>query len=299
MPVSKNRPFYTLGAAQCWADLRIRSGWRLQQNIWSKRCRILDPFDIRRAKGTKEQCKQDFIRLVETWEVPAESENLIILIHGLGRTKRSFKKIQQHLKKLGNEAIAINYPSTRQDINTHANNLEELLNNLDGVKTVSFVTHSLGGIILRKVLAKNSAWKDRIAIGRIVMIAPPNQGSKTAAFLKNILPIKLLMGSCLSELTPAKVKNIPEINTEFGVIAGGRGKTTKGFDPFLNKDNDGLVTVEETQLKGSSDFLHVNAIHTFILNNKIVVGAVERFINNGRFARKKLKPKKTRLSEIY
>lgn len=298
MSASKNRPFYTFGGAQCWTDLYIYSGWRLQQNIWSKKCRILDPFDIRRAEGTKKQCHQTLLKFIETWEVPAESQNLIILIHGLGRTKRSFKKMQSCLTKLGHKSIAINYPSTRLNINTHTKNLEELLNNLDGVKTVSFVTHSLGGIILRKVLAKKGAWKDRISIGQVVMIAPPNQGSQTAAFLKNILPIRLLMGSCLSELTPAKAKNTPKMNTQFGIIAGGRG-THKGYSPFLNGDNDGLVTVEETRLKGSSDFLHVNAIHTFILNNEIVIGAVERFIDKGSFARKKLKPKKTRLSEIY
>ncbi|MDA1114700.1 MAG: lipase, partial [Planctomycetota bacterium] len=72
---------------------------------------------------------------------------------------------------------SISYPSTRRPIEAHAQQLAEVLEHLEGYSKVSFVTHSLGGIVVRRLLADRGAWMQSKQVERLVMLAPPNQGS--------------------------------------------------------------------------------------------------------------------------
>lgn len=76
----------------------------------------------------------------------------------------------------GFSAIAVNYPSTRKELRAHVRQLELLLNSLEYVKEVSFITAGIGGLLVRLLLAADSQWKKKIKTGRIVQIDPPNRG---------------------------------------------------------------------------------------------------------------------------
>ena len=79
---------------------------------------------------------------------------------------------------------------------------------------------------------------------------------------------------------------VPPPQVEIGVIAGGRAggqAGVDGFNPFLSADNDGIVTVAETELQSARDRLVVPAIHTLIANHPETIAATLAFLEKGRF----------------
>jgi len=277
-----NLPFPTLGGKQIWADIFIRDGWRIQRNVLSGHCRLLDRNNIRRAWGTPEQCRERFERMRRSKSDEAKNGHIVMLVHGLGRSSGAFTVLEDSLRREGYQTANVNYPSTRLGIDAHADNLEQIILSLDGVTTLSFVTHSLGGLVVRNLLARNSEWRDRIAVHRLVMIAPPNKGSQVADRLKALPAYRWLTGESGQGLTTEAAAGLPVPTVEFGIIAGGRGNAN-GFNPLLPGDNDGLVTVEETALDGAQDFMLVGTTHGLVDDHPQTIDATLAFLRDGQF----------------
>ncbi|MEZ5950005.1 MAG: hypothetical protein R3C12_12485 [Planctomycetaceae bacterium] len=70
----------------------------------------------------------------------------------------------------------------------------------------------------------------------------------------------------------------------FGIIAGGRGGHTWGFNPLLPGDDDGTVTVASTRLDGASDFLLVPTLHMGLMRYPVAMQAIVNFLDKGRFS---------------
>ena len=277
-----NLPFPTFGGKQIWADIFIRSGWRIQRNVYSGHCRLLDRNNIRRAWGTQEQCRESFERLQKRNPVAVRNGHVVMLVHGLGRSASAFTLLEDSLRGEGYETANVNYPSTRLGIAAHADNLEQIILSLEGVTTLSFVTHSLGGLVVRDLLAREREWRNKIAIHRLVMIAPPNKGSQVADRLKEVPAFRWLTGESGQGLTTAAAAKLPVPTVEFGIIAGGRGNAN-GFNPLLPGDNDGFVTVAETALDGARDFLLVRTTHGLVDDHPQTIDATLSFLRDGCF----------------
>ncbi len=277
-----NLPAPTMGGKQFWRDAFIHAGWRIQENVVTGHFRLLDGDDIRRAWGTYEQCKATFDDIRRRWRIRRNSPHLVVLIHGIGRSTGTFSALKKAATKAGFEAIAISYPSTRGTIEEHVGGFAALLNRLEGIETVSFVTHSMGGLIVRRLLAADADWQRRLRVGRIVMIAPPNQGSRVAARLKDFPLYQGLLGKAGQQLVPESVIGTPLLRPEFGIIAGGKGDG-RGYNPLLPGDDDGTVTVAETTLEGAKDILVVPEIHAAITGHPRTVRATVNFLKFGRF----------------
>ena len=164
----------------------------------------------------------------------------------------------------------------------HAEGLARLLDRQEGTETVSFVTHSMGGLVVRHLLARDGEWKRRIEVHRIVLIAPPNRGSAIARLLEDIPAYRLIYGEAGQQLTPAEVSRAPGLEHPFAIIAGGKGDG-RGFNPLLPGDDDGTVRVAETRLEGAADFLVVPEIHALISNHRETIRATVDFLKHGRF----------------
>lgn len=290
MSQSWNFSFFTFGGLQLWGDKILYNGWRIQENYWSKRCRLLDPYNIRRARGSYNECLAALEDIKKIWELEKPSGHLVMLIHGLGRTCNSFNAMKKYLKEMEYNTVAISYPSTRLNVKHHAENLEFILDNLEGIDRISFVTHSLGGIIVRALLANDGKWKQNIIVEKLVQIAPPNNGSILATRLEKISFFRSLFGPALKDLCTEDTAAIPSPSCDFGIIAGGMNNE-KGFNPFIKGDNDLILKVEETRIQGFSDFFVVSMIHTFLPCFSTVIYATERFLSSGRFSKTR-KPKK-------
>ena len=261
------------------------AGYRIQRNAVTQHHRLLHPIaDARLAWGTFEDCLAAFHAIQARDQIRTNSDHLVLLLHGFLRSKESFTPMQRALIREGYDAVAVNYPSSHRSIAGHAEQVSQILDHAEDVRTVSFVCHSMGGLIARKVLATYADWQSRIQFNRLVMIATPNYGSVAAELLLE-LPggvFRALGGPSTEDLAPEGVAKIPIPNQKFGVIAGVKGDG-RGFNPLLPGDDDMTVSAESVLLAGAEDSMTINAIHTFIMAKKAVIEATIHYLETGRF----------------
>lgn len=147
---------------------------------------------------------------------------------------------------------------------------------------IHFVTHSLGGLVLRSLLTRH----ELASAGRAVMLAPPNRGSELADQLRSLGLFLRLLGPLAAQLgtRPEDLpQRLPSPRIPFGVIAGSRWLNPAG-PLWLEGPHDGTVTVASTRLEGMSDHLVLPFTHTFIMNRAEVARQVDAFLQAGRFA---------------
>jgi triacylglycerol lipase len=215
---------------------------------------------------------------------PSSEVETVLLLHGLARSSFSMSILERRLKRAGFRVRSKGYGSTRANISQHVAWLDEVLTQEDMSKTkaLHFVTHSLGGIILRKYL------QDRTLpnLGRVVMLAPPNQGSEIVDHMREWPLFRYVMGPSGQELgtDPQSVPNsLGKVDFELGVIAGNASNSILGA-MFLPSPHDGTVTVEAAKVDGMKDFLVVHHSHFFIMNSPSVANQVAIFLRTGKFS---------------
>ena len=270
----------TLGGIQFWGDVAYFQGWRIQHNVFFKQYRLLDPQNRRHASGTLEDCQKKLEEIKKEKKLPKMSGHAVILIHGIVRTSKSFSKMAEALKKEGYTVIGFDYPSTQVEISQSAEYLHQLLESLKGIEKISFVVHSMGGLLVRCYLRKHG--DDRIE--RMVMLGVPNHGANMADIFKNILLFKMIFGPAGRQLgiNGGFIDSLPTPEFEFGVIAGARGKES-GYNPLIPGDDDGTVSVESTRLPGACDFATVQCLHSFMMNHADTIAYTREFLKTGRF----------------
>jgi pimeloyl-ACP methyl ester carboxylesterase len=276
-----NIAFPTLGGRQVWADRYLYSGWRIQENVLTGHTRLLDPRNVRRCWGSYDGCRAVFERIRAEQDIAPHSRHLVLLVHGLGRSWASFGGLERALRDAGYETAAISYPSTRRGLAANADTLQDLLEDLEGVERVSFVTHSLGGLLVRELLARDAAWRGRIEADSVVMVAPPSQGSAMADVLQYVPPVNWLLWRGLFDATTERATALPVPDVPFGIVAAGRGGG--GYSPFLEGDDDLLVRVAETPLDGASGWIQVPGLHAVAMNRPETIRATLTFLSERRF----------------
>jgi len=219
---------------------------------------------------------------------PADQEKgaYVILLHGLGRSSRSMATIEKSLSSLGYRVVNVDYPSTKHPIEFLA---DEILNDIvepysmHSQSKIHFVTHSMGGIVVRYYL-KNHKLPN---LGRVVMISPPNQGSELVDSLSDSYFFNKLNGPAGRQLGTEKDSfplSLGSVDFELGVIAGNRS-----FNPLYSLivpgPDDGIVSVERTKVAGMKDFLVLPRSHVFIMRSEDVIKQVIHFIEHGAFRR--------------
>ncbi len=213
------------------------------------------------------------------------SGSCVVLIHGLARTSGAMKPLVAPLQAAGHKVINVDYPSRKKIIEELAPlAVKELgADECKGAAQVHFVTHSLGGILVRYYLERNVIKN----LGRVVMIAPPNQGSEVVDHLREVPGYRLLNGPAGMQLGTDE-NSIPSqmggVDFTLGIIAG-----TNTINPILSQylpnPDDGKVSVESTKVEGMSDFMVFPHTHTFIMRSKQVINQTTYFIEHGEFDR--------------
>ena len=206
----------------------------------------------------------------------------MIYLHGIGRTSRSMRPILEAMPTDGFVHVPFEYPSTRVPIEQAAGYLHSLIESLTDVSKISFVVHSMGGLVVRCYLKDHCDPR----IHRMVMLGTPNSGAELADMLKRNMLFQTVYGPAGQELVTdpnGTIGSLPTPTFEFGVIAGGKGDE-RGFNPLLPGDDDGTVTIASTRLAGASDFLRIPKIHTFLMSDETAIAAVKYFLEHGRFS---------------
>ena len=207
-----------------------------------------------------------------------------MLLHGLARSAGTMKQLQNAISEEKFAVLNIDYPSTQYPI-------EKLVDQYlkpeieqqcpQQSRAIHFVTHSMGGILVRYYLHRYQLPK----LHRVVMISPPNRGSELVDRLGNLFIFKWLNGPAGAQLGTSEdslPNQLGPVNFDLAVIAGNRS-----FNPFYSYlipgDDDGKVAVERTQIEGMRAFTVVPKTHTFIVRNNTVIQLVIGYLKEGYF----------------
>lgn len=211
----------------------------------------------------------------------------VILLHGLARTDLSMKAMASALNNDGYYVVNHHYPSRKQTIKELAEQeIPKALSKCpENVQKIHFVTHSMGGILLRQYLSKVSI----AGIDKVVMLGPPNQGSEVVDKLSRYEFFKIVNGPAGLQLgtsaqsTPNSLGAWPKNSGDLGVIAG-----NQSINVFLSLlipgDNDGKVSVKRTMLEGMSSHKTMATTHPMMARNKGVIKQVKTFLKSGEFS---------------
>lgn len=217
-------------------------------------------------------------------EVLSGEGDHVILLDGIAHGGYDMGRLARTLNREGYQVLNLGYPSTSLPISEIAGAYlpEQLATYLpeDG-RTVHFMTHSMGGIVLRQFM--NGVGMPRM--GRAVMFAPPNHGSEVAERLRDFFFYQWYFGPAGQEIGigPESVPlSLPAADFEVGIIAG-EISIDPWFDPLFDERHDGKVSVASTRLEGMKDFRVVQSSHYGMHFNREVHTMAMRFLSNGRF----------------
>lgn len=209
-------------------------------------------------------------------------DQCVILLHGLIRSPDSMKNMQSALNEQGYKVINRGYPSTEHNIETLSKDyLSPIIHACKTSKQIHFITHSLGGILVREYLANNKLDQ----LGHVVMLGPPNNGSEIVDKIGDWKLFYKMHGEAGTQLGTAKnskPKILPKANFSLGVIAGNWTIDPIGW-LILPKPNDGKVSVESTKLKGMTDFKVMPYSHALMMKRKAVIDECIHFLQHGKF----------------
>lgn len=211
---------------------------------------------------------------------------LVVVLHGLARSADSMSRITHALEKSGYRVCNVSYPSRKHSIEVLTTDFVAPAVRAclaSEHETVHFVTHSLGGIVVRQ-LSKSAP---DLRIGRVVMLSPPNHGSEVVDKLGGLSLFELINGPAGLQLA-TREESVPRglgpATFKVGIITGRRT-----INPILSLlipgSDDGKVSIESAKLEGMADFCVIPASHPFIMNKKLAIEQTLAFLEKGAFTR--------------
>lgn len=215
----------------------------------------------------------------------APNKDCVVVLHGIVRTYRSMRSLAKFLDANGYRVLNVDYPSTHLPLESLIDhiNRQVVAFNLDLQRKIHFVGYSLGGLLARGVIHRHRPPN----LGRVVQLAPPNQGSEVADFWKNNFLFQWIFGSAGQELGAEEksfARILGPVDYELGVIAG-----NCTWDPIssamIKGSNDGKVSVENTKVPGLADHMVIPTTHTFIIYNRVAWNQAICFLQYGKFNR--------------
>lgn len=213
-----------------------------------------------------------------------DAKDCTILLHGLARTSASMDDMQEQLIEAGFAVAKIGYPSRKKPIEVLAGPaIEQGLARCRAQTTgkIHVVTHSMGGILFRQYVSKNSA----AAFARTVMLAPPNKGSEAVDALRNVPGFLWLNGPAGLQMGTDE-RSVPlklgPASSDVAIVAG-TFSINIVLSTYLPNPDDGKVSVESTRLEGMCAHLQMDVSHPFIMKDDAVIKEVISYLNTGRF----------------
>lgn len=208
----------------------------------------------------------------------------VVLLHGISRTARSFRKMQAALEGAGFATLNLDYASRRKALEALAEDIHPAIQRFaDGIDgSVHFVCHSMGGLLARVYIARYRPTR----LGRVVMLGTPNSGSEIADRLGHLKLYRAFFGPAGQQLGTQRDAAIeallPPVDFPVGIIAGNRSIYPLA-SAFLPKPHDGRVSIANTRLDGMADHIVIPASHPWLMRNSIAIAQTIAFLRDGTF----------------
>ena len=206
----------------------------------------------------------------------------VVLLHGISRTARSFRKMQTALEGCGYATLNIDYASRSKTLEALAEDIHPAIELFGSGLTgsVHFVCHSMGGLLARVYLTRYRPQR----LGRVVMLGTPNGGSEITDRLKHIAAYRAFFGPAGQQLGTKRDAAIealfPPVDYPVGIIAGDRSIYPLALLP---KPHDGRVSVANTRLDGMADHVVIGTTHPWLVRNSVAIAQTIAFLRGGRF----------------
>lgn len=199
---------------------------------------------------------------------PKKRDETIVLLHGFAAHWTLMSKLDRHFQSQGFDTINWGYNSWFRPIDFHAGRLAERLHQLEeskDVRSIHFVTHSMGCIVTRAALLKQ-----RPSVpGRWVQLAPPNRGSHVA----NSIP----------RFIRSRMKPIEELRAKPDSYVN-RLPMPQGIDiAIIEATRDYIVANALTRVEEEKDRIVVPGLHSQMLFRQDVALQTQHFLEHGRF----------------
>ena len=214
----------------------------------------------------------------------APEPDCVVLLHGIGMRGYVMKRLETALIAQGYRVVNVSYPSRKMSFEKLAGEYlpaQLEANDVACAPRLNFVTHSLGSLIVRKLIQDARPAN----LGRVVMIGPPNHGSTAADEARHSALLSEFLGENLTRLGTGEnsiVSTLGPADFEVGIIAG-EVAINPVFGKVLEGKNDGAVTVESAKLEGMRDFIVVPYSHTVMLWRDEVIQQALTFLREGKF----------------
>ena len=201
-------------------------------------------------------------------------------------------KMNTALKNAGDSVFNCNYPSRKQPIellsvNTIAQAIQHCLEEYHPTR-IHFVTHSMGGIMVRYYLSQHSV----PVLGRVVMLGPPNAGSELVDRLSGYQLFALINGPAGKQLgteSSSLPNSLGPVDYEVGIIAGTKNLNLLS-SILIPGDHDGRVSTQSARLEGMADFIQLPVSHSFMMSQQEVIQQTLYFLAQGSFNHKAKQP---------
>jgi triacylglycerol lipase len=217
----------------------------------------------------------------------SDAKEGVVLLHGLCRTSGCMQQMSTALSAAGFVVENSSYPSRTASIERLSDGVIAkaiACEKLKDCSKIHFVTHSLGGILVRSYFKRNQDER----LGRVVMLGPPNGGSEVVDRLGSWCLFRKVNGPAGVELgtNPESTPNrLGAVDFELGVIAGDRSINWINSLMIRGKD-DGKVSVERTKVGGMKEHITIHGTHPFLMKNREAIDYTLRFLKEGTFAAK-------------
>jgi len=216
----------------------------------------------------------------------ATASHKVYLIHGFASNPLVMIKLEEGLKKSGFTVKNYGYNSFYTDLDTLGYNLYREIAALPE-DSVSFVTHSMGALVVRSMYNFLDTTGRFPHVTRMVMLAPPNKGAEIADFFSSNSLLNTLLGPNLAKMRTdsssyANHLPLPYLG-ETGVIIG-IGKKGLWFNNNIHENSDGYLTPKRTVLGIEKDIAIVKEEHTLVTFKTNILNLTSRFLKSGSFS---------------
>lgn len=204
----------------------------------------------------------------------------IVLVHGLGRTTLDMALMGRRLRRLfpSSTVHRFGYPTRSITLEQATERLAHFVNDITTTEPISFIGHSLGGIVVRSLDLSDLA---RAPLHRLVTLGSPHNGATIARVLSRYSFPQALFGPILHELGSLNLAETPK-QLEVGCIVG-RSGVRFGMLPLFGDDNDGLVLKREASFPGCADQIDVFSFHGTMPFSGRLTSLSGRFLEHGKF----------------